>query len=174
MPLFDAVITKFIGAQEWTNTYVVEAASITAARDIGVQIAAIEIDVHQTYVEFRRLRTSTRVPGDDTYIITNLIGNGTFSTNGDALPLFNTVRVDLNAESGRPSRKYLRGVVSEGDQNFGQLGGVVIARAQAYGAALAALDGYVDVDGQQLISATVSTQVAMRQLRRGSRRSATP
>ncbi len=174
MPLYDCVITKSINTQEWTNTYVVDAPTLQAARDIGVQIAAIELDVHQTYVEHRRLRTSSRVVGDDEYIITALIGNGTYSTSGDAMPLFNVVRVDFNADSGRPSRKYLRGVLGEGDINFNALGATVIARAQAYANALVALDGYVDVDGQQLISAVVSSTVGMRQLRRGSKRRVLP
>jgi hypothetical protein len=169
-------IEKELFGEYWTNRYIVEGATMGAADLIGADITAIERTIHGSEITFTKRRTSDGVPGTDTYMVVPLNVNGTrTNATGEALPLFNVFRVDFQATAGRPSRKYIRGPVFEGDQAGGDLlAGTMTFINTNYAAPLAALTGYVDVDGQELLSGAVQRKVGMRQLRRGSKRRLLP
>lgn len=176
MGLYSVDIEKVLLGEYWTNRYIVEATTLTGAHAIGANIVEIEQTVHDDVVTFTKYRTSTTVEDDDAYFITPINQPGAENNAGDYLPLFNVVRVDFAAAGGgRPSRKYLRLPLFEPQQSNGALlPGVVTFLQTYYADLLAALEGYVDVDGQELIAGSVSPFVGMRQLRRGSKRKLEP
>lgn len=173
---FQCDIQKRVGGEYWTNRYVLAGEGITPLVAVANQIVAAEKAVHYAAVEFVSLRVSDTNPATDAYVTQPIGGTGAISMTGITLmPLFVVVRVEFGAELGRPSRKYLRGCLSEGDVTFNDISS---ARAlfifDNYGQTLRDLPQFVDVDGQQLITATVVPQVGMRQLRRGSKRKTQP
>ena len=175
MARYSVDIQKYYGTEFWTNRYMVEAASLTAADAIGAAITELEKAVTNNRITFDKRRTSSIVEGDEEYVITSLAtpGEGTDAT--PLYPLFNVVRVDFSPGSGRPSRKFLRGVLTEGHADGMNLTSTISTFvATEYAVPLRDLAGFVDVDGQTFLSATVYNQISMRQLRRGSRRRTTP
>lgn len=177
MPLFKVDIEKLLGQEYWTNRYIVNATDLQEGDDIGASIVAAEQEFHLTDVLFTKRRTSTLAPGGE-FTTTNINLPGNRAGSGTFLPLFNTLRVDLSVFGSRPSRKYYRGVLTEGDisgdgvtTNFTPLLTLllnVIADEASTG------EGVVDVDGQLITSVGVYPRVQMRQLRRGRRRRTTP
>lgn len=174
MPLFQVDIEKKLGSEFWSNRYIVEAPNIGEAGNFGLQIVAVERTIHSTLVAFTKLRTSSTAVGDGIYNITPLSGSGNRSVVGtQLLPLFNTLRVDIRAATGRPSRKYYRGVLTENDIN----GDAVTESFSTLADDLDQLAGatppaprIVDPDGEVLSSPLVMPNVQMRQLRRSRRR----
>ncbi len=164
---------KMLQGEYWTNRYIVAAADLAAAVAIGVSITNIERAVHYSTVLFTKFRVSDGQPLTDVYQVVNLNSYGAAAIGTlQLMPLFNVVRVDFNtAGGGRPSRKYLRGCLSESSVNFTQLDGGYITFMDAnYTGPMIDLAGFVDVDGQQITSGSAYPFVAMRQLRRGSKR----
>jgi hypothetical protein len=170
-------VEKRLGTEYWTNVYHVQAADQAVAQAAANNIVSIERGLHYEVVEITKYRLSPYPgPSEGTVYPINVFGLA--GPAGDMLPLFNVVRADFPAPVGRPSRKYYRGALTEGDQANGNL---VEARAAAVQTALARLGqegdlaaALVDVDGQALADARVSRLVGMRQLRRGSRRRLAP
>lgn len=159
----------------WTNVYHVEQASLSAAATAGVNIANIEKAIHQSNVSFTKLRARPYgVPGNVGTIVP-LTGGGA-RTAVDSLPLFNVFRIDFAVAVGRPSRKYIRGPIGEGDQASGLISSSIITSPinANYINPLLALGYLVDTQGQPLLSGTAYPYVGMRQLRRGSKRKTTP
>lgn len=175
MPLYQVDIEKLYRGEYWTNRYVLNAASIDEAHAVGGNIVAYERAIHLATVDFTKYRTSDFVKGNDLYIVGTLGLKGQALTTTDYLPLFCCCRVDFSVGYGRPSRKYLRLPLEEANQNDG---GLVAAFRDSvntkYIQPLVALAAFVDVDGQKLVSGSVFPQVAMRQLRRGSKRKLQP
>lgn len=165
---------KVYQGEYWTNRYIVQAPDLAAAHAIAMGIVATERSAHQVQVLFTKVRTSDGQPNTDVYQVTNINEFGQRAATGDLLPLFNVVRVDFNVSGGgRPSRKYLRGILTESDISFNTIiTGTVTSLETLYATPLAALTGFVDVDGQEIVSGQVYPNVAMRQLRRGSKRKA--
>lgn len=175
MPLFKVDIEKQLGTEFWTNVYYVDAASLTAAHAVGAEIVVAERGIHHVSVVFTKYRTSDTVPGTDQYITEPLNVTGARGPSTPLLPLFNVVRADLGVGIGRPSRKYLRGVLMEEDITFNNIDATPLALFDTdYANDLELIEELVDVDGQPIINVTINPQVGMRQLRRGSRRSTTP
>lgn len=178
MPLFVVDIQKRYVTEYWTNRYCVSAADLGAAETIATAIVACERAIHLSTVEFDKARVSDFNPATDTYSILTLGGvGGVAISSNQMMPLFNCVRVDFNVSGGgRPSRKYLRGCLHHAD--MAAAFEVTQARRDAvllnYGTPMASQTGYVDVDGQEIIQAVVHRDVAMRQLRRGTRRRTEP
>lgn len=174
MPIFQVDIEKRLGSEFWTNRYIVEAPNIGEASQFGLNIVAVERTIHSTAVQFTKMRTSTTAVGDGIYNIAPLAGTGNRSVVGtQLLPLFNTLRVDISANTGRPSRKYYRGVLTENDIS----GDAVTESFTSFADALENLVGatppaprVVDPDGETLSTITVMPNVQMRQLRRSRRR----
>ncbi len=165
-------IEKMLQGEYWTNRYIVAAADLAAASVVGGTIMGLERGIHQPAVLFTRYRTSDGQPLTDVYQVSQVNSFGlageTFTS---LLPLFNVLRVDFTtAGGGRPSRKYLRGVLTEGDINFNAIAqNRIDFYAAEYVNPLAALNAFVDVDNQQINAGSVYPFVGMRQLRRASK-----
>lgn len=175
MPLFSVDIEKEYQGEYWTNRYIVQAADLNTANGDGGGIVALERTIHLTDVLFTRWRTSDLDPATDLYIINQINAQGLRTHATDILPLFNVARVDFSTGQGRPSRKYLRGVLVEADITFNTiLAGTVTDLTTSYATPMKNTGYYVDVDGQVFTAVSVYPLVAMRQLRRGSKRRVTP
>lgn len=176
MPLFQVDIEKELGGEYWTNRYVVSAATLLEAATVGDSIVTIERNIHRTNVLFTKMRAADFVPGNDQFVIHTINGYGDLDiVAGQMLPLFNVLRVDFNTSIGRPSRKYLRLPLYEGDIIDAAFNpGFLTTMDTEYCANMLLLAAFVDVDGQQFLSASAMPKVAMRQLRRGSRRRTQP
>lgn len=176
MPRFKVDIEKLFNGEYWTNRWFVDAASLTEAEEFGVAvILQNERTFHFSVVTFTKVRVSDVIEGTDQFITTPSNQPGLLAI-GDAqiLPLFNTVRVDLRAGFGRPSRKYYRAPLTEAVVN----GDTLVATyantvADAMDSILTTIN-VVDPQNTPITQATVFPQVQMRQLRRGSRRRTTP
>jgi hypothetical protein len=175
MPLYQLDIEKAFGSEFWTNRYILNAASLSAAvASIGGVINA-ERNITDQNVSFTRCRVADLDPNTDQYTIVPLNQVGARANLTNLLPLFNVLRVDFGVAEGRPSRKYLRGVLVEGDIDFTTISTSALTFFDTnYVDLLVPFDSYVDVDGEPIISGSVYPQVAMRQLRRGSRRRTEP
>src|SRR6184192_1675970 len=111
MPIFRAQIFKQLDGseREWSNTYPVQATDIDAAVTAVAGIPNHERPLHGDNVTITRMRVSDIVPGTDVFVIVpvGLVGTAFSAADQEWLPLFNTVRVDIQvAGGGRPSRKY--------------------------------------------------------------------
>jgi len=167
---------KLYQGEYWTNRYIIAAADMAAATSIAIGLTNIERSISFAPILHTKVRVSDGQPGTDVYQITNinLFGLLAMSTN-TFLPLFNVVRVDFNtAGGGRPSRKYLRGCLGENNVTFNSIDAAHITTINTnYTQPLIDLVGFVDVDGQEIVSGGCHPFVAMRQLRRGSKRKET-
>lgn len=180
MPLFQVDIEKSIVRNQaqtiyWTNVYHVDAVDMAAAVANGAIIANWERAITYASVAFTKMRTRLAgSTGEGT--LTTLTGNGSRSASGvTLLPLFDVVRVDFTVGLGRPSRKYLRGCLAEVDIDGDVLTSTMLTLvSNSYATPLTDSTWYVDVDGQAITGFAVLTPVAMRQLRRGSKRKVAP
>lgn len=165
---------KLYQGEYWTNRYIVAAADLMAAHSIGNAIVGLERTITHVNCLFTKYRTSDGVPETDVYAIQNINLFGQRNPNGEMLALFNVARFDFNvAGGGRPSRKYMRGVLTEDVVQFNTITSAAITELNnGYATPLAALAGFVDVDGQEITQGALYPFVAMRQLRRGSKRKA--
>lgn len=167
--------------REWSNTYELEAVDLAEAVLIVPSIAAMEQDIHTSDVTITRALVNDKDPGTDVFstIALNLTGTRTGGGDGAYLPLFNTIRVDINVEGGgRPSRKFYRCPVLESDQQAGFVDpgvlGTIVGLVQAQiDANIGNAPRLVDPDGQGWIEAVGFAKVQMRQLHR-KRRKTTP
>lgn len=173
MALWSIDIEKRLGSEFWSNRYIFSDLGEIDVNDMASDLVALEIGFHSELVTFTRYRASTLAEGDETYNIVPLNSFGSRSGQGTLLPLFNTLRFDLTAAVGRPSRKFYRGVLGEGDIN----GDAVIT--SPFGSAAVTLstffaegigNGLVDPQGGLLTGVTIHPFVQMRQLRRSRRR----
>jgi hypothetical protein len=124
-------------------------------------------------VNFTRYRVSSVAMNDGVYTIVPVGLTGQRVANS-VLPLFNTLRMDFTAQTGRPSRKYYRGVLDESD-----ISGDAVNTAPFLAGSLELFDlfyqgegvgGIVDPQGQFFTAITVWPFVQMRQLRRSRRK----
>ena len=180
MPVFKIEMFKRLGSENWANVYHVEAATLLSATDAVPIIRNMEVGMHLDTVTIEYARVSTLAEGDGIYTTIPINSAGGRSSAGGTLPLFNTLRADFPPDGGgRPSRKYFRGALTEGDISFDTISGVRLADAQTV------LDNlidnlqtaglpYVDVDGQTIQVASPYTRVQMRQLHRRRRRVSSP
>lgn len=174
MPLFYVEIEKRLGSEFWTNRWIVRSDTLANANSVlGVAILDAERQLHSTTVLFTRYRVSTVAAGDESYVIVPINQFGLRAHGTALLPLFNTLRVDFPAASGRPSRKYFRGVLTEEDIT----GDAILTSFNSYMAAFvdnfaetAEGPGILDPQEQLFTNAVPITNVQMRQLRRSRRR----
>lgn len=175
MALWSLDIEKYLGGEYWTNRYIINQTDITAAQASGLGITNFERSITSDLVTFTKYRVSDLDPATDVYVIVPLGNLGQRGAATPLLPLFNVVRVDFGTGFGRPSRKYLRGVLVEGDISFNTISTDLITLINTnYADPLVAAPSYVDVDGEPIINRAVHPDVAMRQLRRGTRRRTEP
>lgn len=170
--VYEVVIQKELNGEFWTNVWYLRANNLAEATDKANTIVNdIERPQHMDSVQFTSYRI--RPSGTSNQGTTVPIGLTGVLPSADYLPLFCTLRVDFLVPTGRPSRKYFRLPIAEGDQQNGVL---VPSRVAGY---VAHFGNYFtagnagdlcDVDGQELLDARPIARVAMRQLRRGSKR----
>lgn len=177
MPIYQITIESYYPAfgEYWTNVYHVSAADIDTAEDAMTPIVNAHKPMLSTGAFITKARVSDMVEGTDIYDTVAYNAAGTRTLPGDTLPLWMTVRVDFNtAGGGRPSRKYLRGALDENNTTALALSAGLVTAAQTYAAAIVAITGLVDVDGQSFVNGEVWPAPQMRQLRRGSKKKVTP
>lgn len=179
MPVFQVDIEKQLGLEFWTNVYYVRGVDLAEAVTAGQVLANMEVQIHKPAVTITRFRTRTTTVGDEVYNTTTVGLIGEASAAGDYLPLFNTYNAVLSTPQGRPSRKYYRLPVSEGEQASGLwIQGAAVNIAVSIDAARIQLQSagtpWVDLDDQPILIVGYDRSVGMRQLRRGSRRRSTP
>ena len=173
MPLFQVDIEKRLGSEFWTNVYLLNADVLGTAVTFGGSVATAERGFHSDLVSFTRYRVSSVAQGDGIYSIVPIGQNGQRSGVG-VLPLFNTLRMDMTAQTGRPSRKFYRGVLGEGDINGEAVDTTPFVQGANDIAALFASTedpfGLVDPQSQLFTGIVIHRFVQMRQLRRSTRR----
>jgi hypothetical protein len=176
MPLFNMDSEKLWAGEYWTNRFVIQGPTLADALVTADAIRDIEIAVHTALVTLTKYRVSDQVENTDVYQVIQDNAQGARATNGQALPHFCRVRCDFNAiGGGRPSRKYVLAPLFEAEQDAGVLVNDAIAfYLLNYVSPLVNLVAFVDVDGQGFSGGSVSRQVGMRQLRRGSKRKLLP
>jgi hypothetical protein len=166
--------------RHWTNVYHVDAAGLDDAVLAVDPIVTGEVSFHRSNIVFSSARVSTTAEGDNTFTVVPLNENGGRGISSDqAIPLFNTVRVDIaRSTAGRPDRKFYRLPICENDQaNFILDSGLQSSIASAVDgmiAAVAALGSGQKLVGRlggDWVSAVVAPAVQMRQLHRKRRRS---
>lgn len=177
MPTFRVTIEKYQASagEYWTNRYFVVAANLADAALMVGGIADAEKALYHAGVMITKSHVDDYVEDTDQYqtVIHNMVG--TRSTGGaTALPLFVVARCDLQvAGGGRPSRKYLRGMLLENDISFTSMEtGALSALTTYIGNIVAA--GVCDPQGQDVTGGAPWQAPAMRQLRRGSKKKVTP
>lgn len=173
MALYQVDIEKSTnsGNVRWSNRYVINVASIAAGLPIASQIKDAEMDIHSGAIQFEQLRVGLfPVVGSGGGAIVPLGVPGNRVTSGDFLPLFNVARCDFGTLIGRPSRKYLRVGITEADTGGMELTGSLLTLMQTYVTTMLDITEFVDVDGEEFISGSAKPVIAMRQLRRGSKK----
>lgn len=181
MPLFQIDVEKEAFGNFWTNRYFVTSTSIENAHEGAEVIWNFEAAIHREDITIVKARTRTTTVGDDVFIVEPLALPGGIPPSGAFMPLWNVVRVDIKvAGFGRPSRKFYRVGLCAGDQIPGfsidaSLVSIIqgemdnlVPNTNAVGAFLC------DADTDLWDIPTVFSTIAMRQLRRGSRRPTLP
>lgn len=176
MPTFQAEIQKSVGEEDWVNVYYLFAVDLLNAVALMADVIDIERNVHLDIVTFERLLVRDTNPAVSEFHITPLSGPGIRSTTSfQALPLFNCIRCDMGYGFGRLGHKFLRGCLTEGDQNAGALVTATVDAYQSdYADAINALAILTKEDGTELTNASIYSKVASRQLTRRKRPTPTP
>jgi hypothetical protein len=173
LPVAQIDIQKFYIGEYWTNRYLTDLPVGDAATEtLALAIANAEKPLYFNVVRIQKIRIASLQPNDNVYQTwdPNLVGTRA-GTATAMLPLFNVVRVDFGAGLGRPSRKYLRGVLSEIDSTGPNIeAGTITTFLNPYGNTISGLAGIVDPQGDDLNGFSVTAAIGMRQLRRGTRR----
>lgn len=177
MPFYKIHVEKFMSsrAEYWLNVYRVEAADLQAASAIGDSIVNAEKPLYPDTITITKQRAEATAVGDKSFRTkaVNAVGTrpGTGLTTG--MPLFAVGRVDFSvADNGRPCRKYIRGIYEEDSEGL-NLSTAYKALLQTYATAIAGL-ATCDPQGNDLTDGAPHPGVAMRQLRRGSKKKITP
>lgn len=176
-PPFRCIIEKYQPSQAeyWTNVYWINVADLEAANTVAASIMAAERPLYWNGVTITKTRVDDNTPNTDQFITVpqNLLGTRTTPASNNA-PLWVTARVDFAvAGNGRPSRKYLRGVLFEEDFDSISLVTAVKNLLQTYANTIAGL-AVCDPDLQDITSGAPFNSPQMRQLRRGSKKPVTP
>lgn len=169
-------IEKFLPSQGeyWTNVYWADFPTPAAAIPTAEDLVTAERGIHLPAVTFTKFRIDDGTPDTEIWETQVLNLQGLASTTGEMMPLFVVARVDFTvAGGGRPSRKYLRGVLTEEVVNGFLLNAGMLTVLGSYAAAVAAAATH-DVDGQGITGGSAHPQPGMRQLRRGSKKKTTP
>lgn len=183
MPLKVEIFKSYLG-ERWENVYLVrgpgDPPADTPLPAVAFIIANAEREIHLPSVTFEYARVSTVAAGDNSFVTVPIGFNGLrpASDAGAPLPLWNTLRVDLLVELGRPSRKFFRGVLGEADIDYMSVAEGIRTNAQVMMNAMitelteTAEMTMVDPQGQEIYASQPYNRVQMRQLTRGRRRRA--
>ena len=168
-------IEKLYGAEYWVNRYFLST-NIGDSGAVAPEVLALERSITDNRITFTKMSLRTIAEGDDVYATVPINLPGLKDWGGsDLLSLFNVVRVDFAAAVGRPSRKYLRGVLGEASTLAFNITDAVIATINtSYATPMAAIAAFCDAQGEDIISGACARAVGMRQLRRGSKKKVIP
>lgn len=170
MPVYQIDIQKAGIGQYLTNMYHVQTADFTAASAAAIQIALIEAAALPTFWKVTAARVSTPAPNDGQFITYPLNYDGSRSSSGDAMPLFNRFLIAFSAGNTYQCRKFFPGIC-EGEQTSGFVTEAARDQMQTlYITPLLALGVVSNPHGVLLISGVCKNIVAMRQLRRRKKR----
>lgn len=168
-------IEKMYNGEYWVNRYFLST-TIGDSAAAATAILAAERAVTDSRVTFTKMTLRTTAELDYIYATTVINAAGLANNSGaDMLPLFAVVRVDFTVTAGRPSRKYLRGLLIEpATLAFDIIPQYITAFQTGYADAIEGVAGLCDPQGDAIVSGVVYPKVAMRQLRRGSKKKVTP
>lgn len=171
VPTHRVEIRKHKGSHSWANDYLVESPSMDDAETCANLFIDFERLLHYDNVVFDNARISTMSVGDRVFrhIVINAAGLAA-SSGIQFLPLFNTLRLDMETNDSDPCRKYYRIPIPESQQDDGVLSSAILTGiGPAFVAVLAAMpDGSSIVSniGHIVINGGPFAQVQMRQLHR--------
>lgn len=167
MSLFKVTVHKkalVAGFPRWTNVYHVEALGPSTALDAAQGIADVEKAVLADLCVVDRLTAQLTTGGSVASRAVN-IGGLYAIPEDELLPLFNTVRVVLSDDLGRPESKYLRACLGEVDVVGFKIGSDSIIRIQTdYSTPLLGILGLRGPNGEGITAAAVQQAVQMRQV----------
>ena len=159
-----------------SNTYHVSTGDLALAVTAVPAFAEYEIEIHDANFTITYARVSTLAVGDDSFATVVINEPGIRSASGDTMPLFNTLRLDVNTVSGgRPSRWHYRGIHETEVSELLIASGTRLVFTDAWNALVTAID-LLDVticqpDAQDLSdTATAAPQVKQRSLSRRRRK----
>lgn len=154
-----------------TNVFHADVVSLAAGETVMDSLADITADSLPGSMKVVSGRVSTLTPDDASFISKAYALDGTRSSEGNILPLWNRFNITFNVGPTYLCRKFLAGV-TEGDQIDGFVVSSTIAQLQTlYIAPLIALGVLCSPDGNAFLSGSAKLNVAMRQLRRRKKRS---
>lgn len=173
MPVYRITVEKFLAAQNeyWTNVYHVNANAGEDTTPITNAIVAAERTILCAPAIITKASITLPGAGSGSVLGANVYNQEGTNVAPNPFPLFVTARVDFTVASSRPSRKYLRYVLDEGSAGITGITSGMLSALNTYAAAIVAVAGICDVDGQPLVSGSAKNALAMRQLRRGSKKS---
>lgn len=172
-------IRKRLGLADWSNDWLIEAVDMDDAVATATALIEFERRCHFNVVLFEYARVSQNNPLTRVFrhVPINLTGYQD-ATGGDQLPLFNTVRIDLQTADSDPGRKYFRLPVMEGWQTNGALNGAQVSAINAlittYLIGSVAGDNIYTPKGHQVTGAQVYPFIQMRQMHRRHKKKAAP
>lgn len=165
MAVYKVALRQAVGEpffKKWSNTYYIDAGSGSEALDLGLEIwedYLREVFSEGIYCYEIYANSTFDPPGSPGVTLPVPVGTQRGQLTGwspaTALPLFNTVRVDIFVIASRPSRKFLRPGLTESSIENGQLFPAYGPLIKAQFDLLAALPYTVDVDGQKWTSSIV-------------------
>lgn len=165
MPVYKCSLRKAFGTpffQKWSNTYYIDAGSITEAGDTAIDLwmnAERPMHTQGVYcyeVYLNNMSDPPNSPGN-VFPIGASVQRGVFPgyNAGATFPLWNCLRVDFSVLGSRPSRKFYRlGLVPANYDNGNITSGLatVVSTCAAW---VAGSPFLVDVDGEQITSASL-------------------
>lgn len=173
LQIYQIDIEKGNETERWTNVYHVQTSSFINAHTSGDLIVAQEKRLHTQHIQFLQMRIRPYPSAGQQGTVYQLSGVGDRSA-GEFIPLFNVGRVTFTVEQGRPSRKYYRLPVGEGEQQYGTFLTSFVTTINAILVDFLNIAGLCDESGNEFLAVTLVPTVGMRQLRRGSKRRASP
>lgn len=158
------------GERFWTNVFHVNALTILDAAAFA-NITLVPLLAGPMDGTFRVVRTLVSHIADDTFVTTpmNIPGG---QAGSPYLPLFNTIKVLIGVQGfGRNDYKFLRGIITEGNQDNGRVieplrDSLTDAWNAAIGNGNASGVDLVDNAGNPWLLASVQESIQMRQLHR--------
>lgn len=173
---FETTIEKSLYGEFWVNRYYLDAPDLASASALAEQIYDAERTIHRAMVVFTKLSVRSTVLNDFVYqsIPLNQPGLNANPT-GNMMPLFAVARVDLSVAASKPSRKYLRGVLSEDDVNAMDVSSTMVTFINTnYVNVIAGIAGLCDPQKADIYGGACSPKTGIRQLRRGSKKKLIP